>query len=226
MRIWAVEKLIELIEFIFHLKIAIYVKRNMGKPSLGDYIFDVGANKATMSKLFLKLYKDINIIAFEPLPIFQFKSDQVKLIKEAIGAEIGIVKFYLCKHKASSSSILPDLDSKWLRTKAKILGLKATELYNEIEVSMSTLDQVIAENKIKNIFLLKIDTEGGELNVLKGAVESLRLGIIKNIQLESHDNDLRDNNKIEIFELLSNYTHQKTIKHYIGSFSEEFFSLT
>ena len=87
------------------------------------------------------------------------------------------------------------------------------------------LDQVVATNNIDNIFLLKIDTEGGELNVIKGAVKSLRLGIIRNIQLESHSNDLRDNNKVEILKLLSNYKHQKTMKHYFGSFTEEFFSL-
>ena len=198
----------------------------MGEPNLGDYIFDVGANKASMTKLFLKLYKKINIIAFEPLPTFQFKSDRVKLIKLALSAELGTAKFYVCKHNASSSLTLPDFSSKWLRVKAKILGYEIKELYREIEVSVSTIDQVVVENSITNIFLLKIDTEGGELNVLKGAVESLRRGIIRNIQLESHDNDLRINNKIEILKLLPNYTHQKTIKHYLGSFTEEFFSLT
>jgi len=204
----------------------VYLRRNIGKPNLGDYIFDVGANKGMMSRLFLKLYKEINIIAFEPLPIFKFKSDQVELLEMAIGAEIGSARFYVCKHWASSSLILPDYSSNWLRVKAKVLGFEAKDLYNEIEVSVSTLDKVVAENKITNIFLLKIDTEGSELNVLKGAVETLLTGIIKNIQLESHNNDLRTNKKIEIFQLLSNYTHQKTIKHYFGSFTEEFFSLT
>jgi FkbM family methyltransferase len=208
------------------LKIALYLRRNIGKPNLGDYIFDVGANKGMMSRLFLKLYREINIIAFEPLSIFKFKSDQVELMKIAIGAEIGSAKFYVCKHNASSSLILPDYSSNWLGVKAKVLGFEAKDLYNEIEVPVSTVDKVVAENKITNIFLLKIDTEGGELNVIKGAVEALRMGIIKNIQLESHNNDLRTNNKIEIFQLLSNYTHQKTIKHYFGSFTEEFFSLT
>jgi FkbM family methyltransferase len=208
------------------LKIALYLRRNIGKPNLGDYIFDVGANKGMMSRLFLKLYREINIIAFEPLSIFKFKSDQVELMKIAIGAEIGSAKFYVCKHNASSSLNLPDYSSNWLGIKAKVLGFKPKDLYNEIEVLVSTVDEVVAENKITNIFLLKIDTEGGELNVIKGAVEALCMGIIKNIQLESHNNDLRTNNKIEIFQLLSNYTHQKTIKHYFGSFTEEFFSLT
>jgi len=208
------------------LKIALYLRRNIGKPNLGDYIFDVGANKGMTSRLFLKLYKEINIIAFEPLSIFKFKSDQVELMKIAIGAEIGSAKFFICKHNASSSLILPDYSSNWLGVKAKVLGFEAKDLYNEIDVLVSTVDKVVSENKIANIFLLKIDTEGGELNVIKGAVQALRMGIIKNIQLESHNNDLKTNNKIEIFQLLSNYTHQKTIKHYFGSFTEEFFSLT
>ena len=178
-----------------------------------------------MTKLYLKLYGKINIIAFEPLSVFKFKSDQVKLMTLALGAEIGSAKFYVCKHNASSSLILPDLSSDWLGRKAKILGLEAKKLYNEIEVPVSTIDQVVATNNIDNIFLLKIDTEGGELNVIKGAVKSLSLGIIRNIQFESHGNDLRDNNKAEILKLLSNYKHQKTLKHYFGSFTEEFFSL-
>jgi FkbM family methyltransferase len=225
MRIWVIEKFIEFFEFILHLKIALYLRRNIGKPNLGDYIFDVGANKGSMTKLYLRLYKKINMIAFEPLSVFKFKSDQVKLMKVALGAELGSARFYVCRHNASSSLILPNLSSDWLRRKAKILGVEAKKLYNEIEVSVSTIDQVVAENKIDNIFLLKIDAEGGELNVIKGAVKSLRLEIIKNIQIESHGNDLRDNNKAEILKLLSNYTHQKTIKHYFGSFTEEFFSL-
>jgi FkbM family methyltransferase len=221
-----VEKFIELIEYIFHLKLARYLKRKIYRPNLGDYIFDVGANKGSMTKLYLRLYKKIKVIAFEPLPVFKLKSDQVKLMKVALGAEIGTAKFYVCKHNASSSLILPNSSSGWLGRKAKILGLEAERLYNEIKVSVTTLDQVVAESKIDSIFLLKIDTEGGELNVIKGAVETLRSGIIKNIQLELHNNDLRNNNKIEIFRLLSNYTHQTTIKHYFGSFTEEFFSLT
>lgn len=201
------------------------MKRSIRRPNSGDYIFDVGANKGSMTKLYLRLYKKINIIAFEPLPVFKFKSDQVKLLTLALGASIGSAKFYVCKHNASSSLIPADLSSDWLGRKAKILGIEGKKLYSEIEVSISTIDQVVAENKINSIFLLKIDTEGGELNVIKGAVKSLRLGIIRNIQLESHCNDFRDNNKVEILKLLSSYKHQKTIKHYFGSFTEEFFSL-
>lgn len=86
----------------------------------------------------------------------------------------------------------------------------------------------MSENSIKSIFLLKIDVEGSELDVIEGARKSLRVGIIQNIQFENHDNDLRKSHKLEIFNLLSthNYEHRKSIKHFFGSFTEEIFSKT
>jgi FkbM family methyltransferase len=207
------------------MKIALYLKRKIGKPNLDDYIFDVGANKGSTSRLYVGLYKRTNIIAFEPLPIFKFNSNQVKLIKVALGAQVGFAKFYVCKHNASSSLVLPNFSSNWLAKKTKILGVVAKDLYKEINVPVSTIDQAVAENNVQSIFLLKIDTEGSELEVIKGAAKSLSLGIIKNIQLELHGNDLRKNNKVEILALIPNYIHQKTIKHYFGSFTEEFFTL-
>jgi hypothetical protein len=108
-----------------------------------------------ISKFFLKLYKELKIIAFEPLSIFKFNSDHVELMIKAIGDEKGSAKFYMCKHIASFSLILPDYSSSWLGAKAKILGFEAKSLYKEIEVLVSTVDKVIVENKIANIFCSK-----------------------------------------------------------------------
>ena len=215
----------DLLEFFLHLRIALYYKRKILKPILGDYIFDVGANKGSVTKLFLRIFKNTAIIAFDPLPIFKIKSNQVKFMQVAVGAEPGVAKFYICEHKASSSLILPDLSSKWLALKAKILGFAPNNLYVESQVVVTTVDQVVKENSTESIYLLKIDTEGAELDVIKGAFKSLQLGIIRNIQLEHHDNDLRRNDMKEIISLLSGYKHQKSIKHYFGSITEEFFSL-
>lgn len=185
----------------------------------------MGANKGSVTKLFLIIFKNIAIIALDPLPIFKIKSNQVKFMQVAVGAEPGVAKFYICEHKASSSLILPDLSSKWLALKANILGFAPNNLYVESQVVVTTVDQVVKENSIESIYLLKIDTEGAELDVIKGAFKSLQLGIIRNIQLEHHDNDLRRNDMKEIISLLSGYKHQKSIKHYFGFVTEEFFSL-
>lgn len=181
-----------------------------------------------MSKQFARLYPKTKIFAFEPLPIFKIKLDQLNLYQVAIGSYTDITKFYVCKHKASSSLTLPDIKSKWLIKKSKILGYPPKNLYQEIKCPITTIDKVVSENSIKSIFLLKIDVEGSELDVIEGAQESLRWGVIQNIQFENHDNDLRKNHKLEIFNLLSsyNYVHKKSLKHFFGSFTEEIFSKT
>jgi FkbM family methyltransferase len=179
-----------------------------------------------MSKLFSRIYQNAKIFAFEPLPIFQVQSSKINLKQVAVSAQVGTTKFYVCKHNASSSLTLPHLESRWLRKKAKILGFSIKDLYEEIQVQSTTIDKVVNANAIKSIFILKIDTEGAELEAIKGARESLSTGIIKNIQIESHDNDLRTDEKLEIFELLAsyNYVHKKSIKHFFGNFTEEIFS--
>lgn len=55
------------------------------------------------------------------------------------------------------------------------------------EVNVITLDEFVEENGLKRIDLLKIDTEGYELNVLKGGVKAIRAGIFRTIQFEFNE---------------------------------------
>ena len=54
----------------------------------------------------------------------------------------------------------------------------------EIKMPTKSLETVIKENNIKHISLLKIDTEGHEMHVLKGLGEYLRADFIDFIQFE------------------------------------------
>ena len=227
MRIWLVSKLLEFIEYLFHLKLAAYLKKNVRKPRTSEVIFDVGANQGSMTKLFLKLYKGTKIFAFEPLPIFKVKSSQVKSSRVALGSRTGLFKFYECEHKASSSLIFPDTNSSWIQLKSKLLGVHPKRLYKESLAEVTTIDRVVDENSIITIFYLKIDTEGYELDILKGARESLKKGVIRNIQIEVHHTLMRSNNSKEIEQLLieHGYICKKTFKHFFGNFSEKFYSL-
>jgi FkbM family methyltransferase len=224
-RIRIVEKLVDFLEYIFHVRLAVYLLWNLKKPQKDDFIFDIGANKGTISKLYSKIYQGPKIIAIEPLPIFELKSDQIEWMQVAVAEREGSGDFYVSRHTPSSSLILPNPDSKWLKSKAKILGVNSSNLYEKIQVEVTTLDRVIKDRAISRVFLLKIDTEGAELIVLKGALESLRMGKIQNIQLESQSDEFRKSNRDEIFALLSsfNYVHVKSLRHLFGSFREEFF---
>ena len=52
------------------------------------------------------------------------------------------------------------------------------------EVEIRTLDSLLPELGINNVDFVKVDTEGNDLNVLSGAVETLRAGKIGAIQFE------------------------------------------
>jgi FkbM family methyltransferase len=53
-----------------------------------------------------------------------------------------------------------------------------------MEVEVDTLDNIVSQLKVPRIDLLKVDVEGAELEVLKGAEESLK--ITRNIAMELH----------------------------------------
>ena len=58
---------------------------------------------------------------------------------------------------------------------------------------------------------MKIDTEGNELDILKGASESLKKGVIRNIQIEVHQTLMRSNNSkgVEQFLIEHGYIFKK-----------------
>jgi hypothetical protein len=58
-----------------------------------------------------------------------------------------------------------------------------TSLVREIEVEVSTLDAELAHEQERPV-ILKIDTQGFELQVLKGAAETLKSGRIKYVLVE------------------------------------------
>jgi len=88
------------------------------------------------------------------------------------------------------------------------------EMNIEEKVDIQTLDNFCKKNKIKKIDLLKIDVEGNELNVLKGAEKMINAGLIDYIQFEFGCNvDSRTyfkdffyllNPKYEIYRVLKN----------------------
>jgi hypothetical protein len=63
-----IEIILEAIEFIFHLKLVIYFKRNLGQSIRGDYIFDVGANIGVFGLRAIQKGKNVHAYCFEPIP--------------------------------------------------------------------------------------------------------------------------------------------------------------
>lgn len=133
-------------------------------PHLGDVVIDIGAYVGMFT---VKASEAVGcagqVIAIEPCPesfrLLKTNTDgylNVRLIKAAIMNEIGMGKLYYSKAKAANSLI------------------KQSNKY--IEVETMTLDWLLKSLQLSRVDFIKIDAEGAELEVLKGATETLAKG--------------------------------------------------
>ena len=141
----------------------------------GDVFIDVGAHVGWYSILVDKLSPEgVRIFSFEPDPLnYELLKENIELnradkvfpINTAIGERNGKATLYLYPDKNRGRHSLMPLHN-----------------HRTIEVGVLSLDSFIRERSITKIKLLKVDVEGYELAVLKGARESLY--IVENIILE------------------------------------------
>ncbi len=161
-------------------------------------VFDVGAHYGETIKLFNKKLNIKKIYSFEASPknyqilqknISKYTSKKIEIYNYGIGRDLS--KSYINQTLESSSSTINELNvnSKYLKKKLKILNIKNKNSFHyKVPIKIITLDYFIEKNKIKNIDLLKIDTEGYEFNVLKGLSKYNQK--IKLVYFEHHYDDM------------------------------------
>lgn len=154
-------------------------------------IFDIGANEGQSIERYLNTFVSPKIYAFEPNEdAFQIlfekysKNKNIVLNNFAIGEKKGN-KYLNYTIKSGNSSLFKlNMNSNWIKNKALNFDVKPKNYVNKIKkTKMFSLDSYIKKEKINSIDLLKIDTQGYELNVLIGSKNSLKKKI-KNIELE------------------------------------------
>ncbi len=147
-------------------------------------ILDAGANLGEFSRLahqiFTKPGINLKIFAFEPLtPTFGALKNNlqafgnISLIKQALGERAGQVSLYGVKNESGLTSVY--------KRNLEFAG-KQTELAET--VAMTTLDEFCSANSIQTVDYLKLDVEGHELFVLKGASNLIANGKIRFLQFE------------------------------------------
>ncbi len=148
-------------------------------------IFDVGAHVGESSLTFRKLFPNASIHCFEPLPACfdklqnTFKDDRsVNTFQLALSNRVGIETFHVNRTN-QTNSLLPRANES-----VNWVSLEISETINQIQVPLSTLDIFCQEKGIDQIDILKIDAQGSDLEVLKGAQKLLSNKKVKWILVE------------------------------------------
>lgn len=144
-------------------------------------IFDVGANRGQTIDEVSRRFPGCTIHAFEPGQAAfaslskTHRRDRVRLNNVALGAAPARREFF--EHSASDMSSFLELGQD---ARNHIAG----DVSSKLEVEIQTVDRYCFENGIDRIDLLKSDTQGFDLEVLKGAQRMLREGHVQMIYLE------------------------------------------
>lgn len=132
-------------------------------------VLDVGANEGQFVKVAQVLFPHAPILAFEPNPHLApslerslSNSGAGALLPIACGRERAVLPLYVTKFSPSASLLEP--------TALHIPDYPAAEIGETIQVKVERLDDVVRGNALARApYLLKLDVQGFELEVLQGA---------------------------------------------------------
>jgi FkbM family methyltransferase len=202
----------DLLDIYYHQKKIIkYFLRNKIDIKL---FCDIGSHKGTYTDLFIKNFKNSKVLMFEPqTKIFYFikkkykNKNNVKCFNIAISDDQSKKLLSINEHDLTSSFSTFNKKNNYLKVKAILFGKSLKKMINKKAiVKTSTLDEIIKTKKIFKIDLVKIDTEGHELQVLKGMKKSLKK--INHIMVEIHNDEIYQNynpKKVHNFLIRNNY---------------------
>ena len=135
----------------------------------GDLVFDVGANYGNRVTPFLQL--SCRVVAVEPLPdCFRYLNykfgKKIQIENVCLGAAKGESDLYVGKINSIST-----LSSDFIARTTKSGRFEEDSWQERIKVTVSTLDELIRKYGVPKF--IKIDTEGYEIEVLKGLSENV-----------------------------------------------------
>lgn len=170
----------------------------MKKPTI---IFDIGAHFGQTSLHFKKCFPSASVHSFEPVleNFIELKFNtrhkkEIHLNHLALGSSVGTT--YMLKGTSNQTHQVHCYPEKPLKNE------------RASSVRMETIDSYMIQNQIPHIDLLKIDVEGYELEVLKGASNAISNGKVKVILAEC-DFDSRDKQHTTFNDLWSHLKDKK-----------------
>lgn len=144
----------------------------------GDVVWDIGANVGYYTKRFAKaVATDGHVVAFEPFPATAARllehmqgETNYSLQRMALGSEDGEVTMQAGADALASTSRV----------------VAATDVKDGVAVRIATGDSLLVGKDIPPPTVLKIDTEGFELEVLRGMTDLLGKHDVRAVFVEVH----------------------------------------
>lgn len=171
-------------------------------------IFDIGANIGSMSLAFAKLTPEGQVYAFEPTSYAFAKLEENLSLNPSLAEHIKTIQMFASEKTAGDHEIEAYSSWKIDGSEKSVHPLHGGTLKTDREkkIPAISLDDFCDQNQIKKLDCIKIDTDGHELQVLKGAsrtIEKFHPNIIFEIGLyvtEEYGIKFED-----YFEFLTNY---------------------
>ena len=141
-------------------------------------VFDVGANDGHSAVEFVKEFSSANIYCFEPV-----KSTFEELTRNMSSLK-AVKPFHLALGASEGTAVIKFAENNNSRCNSVSLGASSDGEATQV----STIDVFCENNNIAHIDFLKIDTEGFDLEVLKGSEKYLQEQRISFLQVEASMN--------------------------------------
>lgn len=159
-------------------------------------IVDIGAGRYNKYSDWLTKHSSLKIYVFEPHPEHFSKLEELRssfdtesqnrllLFNIAISKKNGSIPFYI-NNDPSSSSVYPLVEENVKRWHYPI-GRRYFKPLKTINVTSMTLQNAFEKNKINNVEMLNIDTQGDSLAILE-SLDFKRFSTIKQIIVKAHN---------------------------------------
>jgi FkbM family methyltransferase len=132
-------------------------------------VIDVGANQGRRTRAYRRAFPNATIYAIEPIPELHRKLDEwartkrvkAHALKLALGSEPTTTEFYVHRRSQIWSTLrIPEGEN--------------LDDYEAIPVQVETLDRLTKQLDVQEDLLIKIDTEGTDLDVVRGGHDTFR----------------------------------------------------
>lgn len=159
-------------------------------PFCSGAILDVGANKGQWTKAVLSLMPNAHIHCFEPVQSLYKKlasnsfTDNITINPFGLGEKAEYLKIHIYGKDSELNSIYQSVSRKPIQTQ---------------KVKIVTAEEYCEQKDLQEIFFMKVDVEGHDLAVLKGAMSLFQNGCIQIAQFEYSANWIVARNYLKDF---------------------------